>query len=96
MSKYRNSYSSYNQSKLSYDEPSLRKEDNKEPETKTGVVTNCELLNVRSSTTKTADNVLMTIGKGKEVTILETIGNWYKVETPSGETGYVICKYIEV
>lgn len=96
MSKYRNSYSPYNSSRSSYDEPALQEEENLEPETKTGVVINCDLLNVRSSATKTADNILTTIKKGTKVTILETLQDWYKIEIPSGEIGYVDSNYIEV
>lgn len=99
MSKYRNSYSSYNSSRSSYDKPALREEENLEPETKTGIVIISDffnLLNVRSSPKKTTDNVVTTIKKGTKVTILETLQDWYKIETPSGEIGYVDSNYIEV
>lgn len=97
MSKYRNSYSSYNSS---YSKPALQDEEDKEPETKTGVVVNCELLNVRTHSSKTTDSGVITVlEKGDRVVILEMVGDWYKIKTRNDEfgyVGYVMQKYIQV
>jgi uncharacterized protein YgiM (DUF1202 family) len=52
-------------------------------------------LNVRSSPSK-GSSILTAINKGSKVQILYKNGDWYKVKTSSGRTGYVSRRYISL
>lgn len=64
----------------------------------TGVVSNCELLNVRSRASDKGDNVLQTIDKGTKVEIDATYNNskFYKITLPGGSTGYCMKDFISI
>jgi uncharacterized protein YgiM (DUF1202 family) len=51
-------------------------------------------LNLRSSAKITSSNIITTLSKGTKVTVLGKSGdNWYYVQTPSGQKGYVAAGY---
>jgi uncharacterized protein YgiM (DUF1202 family) len=51
-------------------------------------------LNLRSSAKITSSNIITTLAKGTKVTVLGKSGdNWYYVQTPSGQKGYVAAGY---
>lgn len=56
---------------------------------------NCVALNVRTGPS-TSYQSLGTISNGTVVTILETSGSWYKVNTGSYQGRYVYASYIDV
>ena len=51
-------------------------------------------VNLRSAASTNSD-VITTLSKGTTVTKLGEDGDWYKVETSSGQTGYVNSSYAE-
>ena len=59
---------------------------------KTGIVT-ADSLNVRSGASTTKE-VIASITKNTKVTILDTLGNWYKVKLGDGTVGWVSSTYI--
>ena len=61
-----------------------------------GQVYNCSILNVRSNPNSTLDNVVRTLKKGDEITLLSEEGNWYKCKLDTGESGWVSKKYIKI
>lgn len=61
---------------------------------KTGVVTGCERLNVRSTPNKTPSNIIRVIDKGTSVVIGEEVGDFVKVNV-DGENGYCMKKFIK-
>lgn len=54
-----------------------------------------EAINLRSGPSSTK-RILRLLDKGTTVTILETSGDWYKVEAPDKTTGYVGAQFVEV
>ena len=78
-------------------EPTTPTETPSEPEstTQTGKVVNVtSSLNVRDGA-GTGYNVIGSLGPGATVTIIEKVGNWYKIEY-NGGVGYVSADYIEI
>lgn len=66
------------------------------PATVTGTVnTSSSGLNVRSGAS-TSSKVLASAAKGSTLTILETVGSWYKVRLSTGLEGYVSAQYVVV
>lgn len=63
---------------------------------KTGVVANCEKLNVREKPT-TSSSVVGVINKTEKVTIKnsESTDEWLKIKTKSGLEGFCMKKFIE-
>lgn len=62
---------------------------------KTGVVTNCEKLNVRSTPNQTSSkNIIKVIDKGTTVILGEEIDDFVRVNV-DGENGYCMKKFIE-
>lgn len=61
---------------------------------KTGVVTGCERLNVRSTPNKTPSNIIRVVNKGTSVVIGEEVGDFVKVNV-DGENGYCMKKFIK-
>lgn len=68
-----------------------------EPKIKTGVVTECEKLNVRAKASVESD-VVTVITKGTKLTIesFEVGSTWLKVSTESGVKGFVMAKFVTV
>jgi cell wall-associated NlpC family hydrolase len=64
----------------------------KETSLGTGTVTG-DGVNLRSEA-KTSSKVLDTLDKGQKVTVISTSGEWFKVKTSSGTTGWVIDNYL--
>ena len=50
-------------------------------------------LNLRSSAKITSSNVITVLSKGTKVSLIRKSGNWYYVETPSGQKGYIADGY---
>lgn len=91
MSKYKNSYSN----RSPYSGPTLQDEEKKEPETKTGIVFNCDAVNVRSTPSKkTPNNIITVLEKGTSVKIIEKIGAWDRVELHDGTSGYILAQFL--
>lgn len=67
----------------------------KEPETITGIVVDCNSLNVREEPSRKA-NVLTILMAGTEVQVAadEMLDEWYHVYTASGLDGFCMKKYI--
>lgn len=62
---------------------------------KTGVVTGCDLLNVRSTPSDaSAKNIIKVIKKGTTVMLGEEINNFVRVNV-DGENGYCMKKFIK-
>lgn len=63
-----------------------------------GVVSNCDLLNVRSRASDKGNNVLKTIDKGTKVVIDAAYNNskFYKVTLADGSTGYCMKDFINI
>ena len=68
-----------------------------ETKIKTGVVTECEKLNVRAKASVESD-VVTVITKGTKLTIesFEVGSTWLKVSTESGVKGFVMAKFVTV
>ena len=64
-----------------------------------GIVSNCELLNIRKESSKDAE-VLCTIGVNTMVKVDLTVDKeaeeFYKIVTPNGEEGYCMNKFITI
>ena len=60
----------------------------------TGRVT-ADILNVRSSPEVAHGNLVTKIYENNSVTILETRGDWLKIKTSSGATGWVVAEFIK-
>ena len=58
-------------------------------------VANCGKLNVRKDPSKSETPVCV-IKKGDKLTIKDSIEEWYKVTTESGEEGYCMSEFIDV
>jgi hypothetical protein len=56
---------------------------------------NVASLNVRSQANTTSDIVVKLV-KGESVTVLSKSGEWYKIKTSKGKTGWVLGKYLTV
>jgi uncharacterized protein YgiM (DUF1202 family)/tetratricopeptide (TPR) repeat protein len=56
---------------------------------------NADLLNLRSAPDITADNVVGQLVLDTAVTVLETRGEWMRIRTQSGATGWVATVYID-
>lgn len=72
---------------------------NKEPDVEvfqetTGVVTGCQLLNVRQSPNPDGD-ILGRLSEGTKVTLTKHEGDWYFVATPT-LSGWCMATYISV
>lgn len=59
-----------------------------------GVVTNCEMLNLREQDNQVS-KVLKVMPKGTKIEIMEEVGKWYRVKF-NGYDGYVMAQYVEV
>lgn len=66
----------------------------KKPVKRTGVVSNCSLLNARAAA-KTDAAVVTLLSKGAEVTIKGNAGEFYKIESDQGDL-YVMKDYITI
>lgn len=68
-----------------------------ESKIKTGVVTECEKLNVRVKASVESD-IVTVITKGTKLTIesFEVGSTWLKVSTESGVKGFVMAKFVTV
>lgn len=64
------------------------------PKTKRGVVTGCIRLNIRKDADASAD-ILGTLAAGESVIIRDTVGEFYKVETPD-HIAFCMKKYISI
>lgn len=62
---------------------------------KVGKVLECDFLNVRD-TNSSKGNVIEKIYKNNYVEILKSEGDWYKVVTESGKTGWVNSSYVTI
>lgn len=62
----------------------------------TGVVRNCEKLNIRSKPEKDPNNIVRVVDEGTEVTIDMTHSNkeWYKVYNDKGIDGFCMKDFI--
>lgn len=60
-----------------------------------GVVTNCEILNVRERPSRNA-SILCMILCDSEVKIIDDVGGFYKVTTAAGVEGFCMKDYIDV
>ena len=59
---------------------------------KYGIVT-AERLNVRNKTSKEHGSVIMVLDKGSRIMILDTLGDWYKVEA-ADKIGFCMKEFI--
>ena len=59
-----------------------------------GVVSNCEMLNLREQDNQVS-KVLKVMPKGTKLEIIEEFGKWYRVKF-NGYDGYVMAAYVEV
>ncbi len=64
------------------------------PVVKTGVVTG-DGVNMRSSA-NTSAKVITKVKKNTKVTVLETLKGWYKIQLPTGQTGYMSSNYVKL
>ena len=65
------------------------------PTTKTGVVVNCHKLNVRKGPGMSHSSFEW-LSRGDKVTVIGKEGEWHKVTTASGKTGYVHQDFISI
>lgn len=77
-------------------EPSANESPRRASKPKTGTVFNCQRLNVREEPSSSG-KVLMVVNAGTKLT-LNTFSNrtFVGITTPTGETGYVMKKYLRV
>ena len=61
----------------------------------TGIVVNCWALNVRASGSM-AGAVIAWLHVGDTVTVLETVGQWHRIQTDRIESGWVHKNFIEI
>lgn len=64
------------------------------PKFKRGVVAGCMLLNIRKKPDVSAD-ILGTLSGGEKVVVLDTVGEFYKIEIQDG-IAYCMKKYISI
>ena len=62
---------------------------------KTGVVANCDQLNVRNTPKQEPGNIVTNIPKGTELTIEEELGDFCKVTTSTGLHGFCMTEFID-
>lgn len=63
------------------------------PASASKAVVNVAVLNVRSGP-GTSSAIIAKIAKNETVTIISKKGDWYKITTSNGKTGYVMGKYV--
>jgi len=56
---------------------------------------NVDVLNVRQQT-NTTSKILVQVVKNETLTIVSKHGDWYKITTSKGVTGYVMAKFVTV
>lgn len=66
-----------------------------ENKTRTGIVVDCNMLNLRQYPIANGNNVLKTLRVGTKVEIIDEVNEFYKV-TLDGVNGYVMKKFINV
>ena len=71
----------------------IEKKEELKPEVKTGRVVNCQLLNVRKRPKRDAE-ILRVIAKDDEVEILNTSGEFLRVQLSDGTYGFCMTTYI--
>ncbi|MGE5613783.1 MAG: SH3 domain-containing protein [Bacillota bacterium] len=64
-----------------------------QPEQTSKAVVNVAVLNVRSGP-GTTTSIIAKLVKNETVTIISKSGDWYKIKTSKGQTGYVMGKYV--
>lgn len=64
------------------------------PETKTGKIIGSVFVNVRKGPTRDAE-VIGTIAKASPVTIVDKVGDFYKVTTKKYKEGYIFSTFVE-
>jgi len=58
-------------------------------------IVNVDVLNVRQQT-NTTSKILVQVVKNETLTIVSKHGDWYKITTSKGVTGYVMAKFVTV
>lgn len=73
---------------------SLTEKETTGPETKNGIIVNSVFVKVRKEPNFESD-VLEILPKGDKIRIIDSLDNFYKVETPSKKIAYICSDFVE-